>query len=46
MPCNGRISSSYCLRIHPITKKQTFYRGMDIGVPADAGIKIGFLVIF
>lgn len=37
-PVEGRVTSSYGYRIHPITKKLGFHRGMDIA--AETGVRI------
>ena len=39
MPVNGRISSDYGMRFHPIEKKDKFHNGWDIAVPVGTPIK-------
>lgn len=39
MPCDGPITSKYGWRIHPITKKEKFHRGWDIGVSVGTPVK-------
>ncbi len=39
MPCEGRISSPYGWRIHPITKERTFHSGIDIKVPVGTPVR-------
>ncbi len=39
MPCEGRISSPYGWRIHPIYKEKRFHNGIDIAVPVGTDIK-------
>jgi len=38
-PVQGRISSGYGWRIHPITGEQQFHTGIDIAVPAGTPVK-------
>lgn len=33
MPANGQLTSSFGLRIHPITKDEKMHNGIDIGIP-------------
>lgn len=39
MPVQGRITSSYGYRTHPITRKRSFHYGIDIAAPAGTAIK-------
>ena len=39
MPCEGRISSDYGWRIHPISKTQKWHNGIDIAVPVGTPVK-------
>ena len=38
MPCEGRISSPYGWRIHPITKEKTYHHGIDIAAKINTPI--------
>ena len=39
MPCEGRISSPYGMRIHPITNEKKHHNGVDIAVPIGTPVK-------
>lgn len=39
MPCEGRISSPYGWRIHPIYKQRIHHNGIDISVPIGTPVK-------
>jgi murein DD-endopeptidase MepM/ murein hydrolase activator NlpD len=38
-PCEGRVSSGFGYRVHPISHKKTFHNGLDIAVPIGTVIK-------
>ena len=38
-PCEGKITSEYGWRIHPVHKKRIFHSGLDIAVPIGTPIK-------
>ena len=42
MPVEGRISSKFGMRFHPIDRRQKFHSGMDIAAPTGTPIKAAF----
>ena len=39
VPCTGRISSPYGVRIHPVTKNKKMHKGVDVAAPISTPVK-------